>query len=455
MIKISIIIPVYNVEKYLDKCIFSCVNQTLEEIEVIVINDASPDACNSIMNKYQREYPNKIINIFLDKNLRQGGARNKGIKIARGEYLCFVDGDDYIAYDTCEKLYAFAQERDLDIACCDGYRIKDGNFEYHEKLKLWDMTSKQSLNNFTSQCYMIIKKSIIVDNNLLYPEHIFHEDTSVVPLWYVCASKKDILNQPLFYINKHSDSSSVSAKGIDNIQILVALEELVRNAKRIRKYSENRAAIDCFIFERILTLAKRMKKITLSENEEKLMADKLSIWAQYDFDESLFYRFFTKMEYETGKQFLMNNTITLYKKSEIKVKNIYCDKKGNIKGLLEYVSNELRKTVIIWGVGGKGINVISTIKNMGYNYIVGDNNSDLWGKVLSTGDVVRDPQWIKKNTKKPFYLITVKRAFKPICRELCLMDNEAIDFITFMEQGLSVENIIGNSCAKHTKGGEL
>ena len=101
MIKISIIIPVYNVEKYLDKCIFSCVNQTLEEIEVIVINDASPDACNSIMNKYQREYPNKIINIFLDKNLRQGGARNKGIKIARGEYLCFVDGDDYIAYDTC------------------------------------------------------------------------------------------------------------------------------------------------------------------------------------------------------------------------------------------------------------------------------------------------------------------------------------------------------------------
>ena len=161
------------------------------------------------------------------------------------------------------------------------------------------------------------------------------------------------------------------------------------------------------------------------------------------------------MEYETGKQFLMNNTITLYKKSEIKVKNIYCDKKGNIKGLLEYVSNELRKTVIIWGVGGKGINVISTIKNMGYNYIVGDNNSDLWGKVLSTGDVVRDPQWIKKNTKKPFYLITVKRAFKPICRELCLMDNEAIDFITFMEQGLSVENIMGNSCAKHTKGGEL
>ena len=86
-VKVSIIIPVYNVENYLRRCLDSCINQTLMEIEIIVVNDASPDNSDFIMKEYEKNYPEKIKCIYLKENLCQGGARNIGIQIAKGQYL--------------------------------------------------------------------------------------------------------------------------------------------------------------------------------------------------------------------------------------------------------------------------------------------------------------------------------------------------------------------------------
>ena len=121
MVKVSIIVPIYNVEKYLRRCVDSLVNQTLKDIEIILINDASPDHCDDIMHEYERRYAEKVKCIYLKENIRQGGARNRGLEIAKGEYVTFVDSDDFADVTMCEKMYQEACRGDFDIVYCDYY----------------------------------------------------------------------------------------------------------------------------------------------------------------------------------------------------------------------------------------------------------------------------------------------------------------------------------------------
>lgn len=447
MVKISIIIPVYNVEKYLRKCLESCVNQTMKEIEVIVINDDSPDNSKIIMEEYQQKYPQKVVNIFLNKNVRQGGARNIGIKRAKGEYLCFVDGDDYIDETMCEKLYAFCIDNNLDISCCNSYRVQKGRKIYWERFKRNDFEECNSLIRFTGQHCMIMRRQIITDNLLYYPENIFHEDTAVVPMWYLCAKKKGLMDLPLYYQIMHDDSSSGSMKEMDNIQILVALEELLRHAVRMNMYYEYKAIIDCFIFMRILVLAKRINQGTICFTEEgkKYLLEKIAVWSCYQFDEKLFYNHFTDSEYFMAKHLFAYNGDDLSGMVIQKNKcgeNVYLDRFGNLKRMIGYIQNELHKNIVIWGTGERGISIINTIKKMGYHFWVGDNDSDKWGKELHTGDIIRDYIWIRQNVEKPIFLITATRFYNDICFMLQLEKNEAIDVMAYIENGWSVEHLI-------------
>jgi glycosyltransferase involved in cell wall biosynthesis len=103
-INVSIIVPVYNVAKYLRRCLDSCVAQTMREIEIIIVNDLSPDPTDSeIMREYEEKHQDKIKCIWHTENKTQGGARNTGIRMAKGEYLNFVDSDDYIEPKMCEN----------------------------------------------------------------------------------------------------------------------------------------------------------------------------------------------------------------------------------------------------------------------------------------------------------------------------------------------------------------
>ena len=118
MKKISVIVPVYNVEKYIDKCLDSLVNQTLEDIEIIVVNDGTPDNSQFIIDKYASKYPEKVFS-YIKENGGLSDARNYGMKYARGEYVAFVDSDDYIEKDMYENMYKKAKEKDFDIVDCN------------------------------------------------------------------------------------------------------------------------------------------------------------------------------------------------------------------------------------------------------------------------------------------------------------------------------------------------
>ena len=121
-IKISIIVPVYKVEKYLPRCLESLVNQTLQDIEIVCIHDGSPDNCLNILKEYQEKYGEKIV-IIDKKNEGVWKGRFDGIKVAKGEYIAFTDSDDYVALDYAEKLYNAAKNSNADISICGFYRI--------------------------------------------------------------------------------------------------------------------------------------------------------------------------------------------------------------------------------------------------------------------------------------------------------------------------------------------
>ena len=114
-VKVSIISAIYNSEKWLEECIESLVNQTLKDIEIILVNDASPDNSLDILKAYKNKYPNLIKLIDLKENIGGGGALNRGLEIANGEYVNFVDPDDYVDLNMCEKLYLKAEKDEADI----------------------------------------------------------------------------------------------------------------------------------------------------------------------------------------------------------------------------------------------------------------------------------------------------------------------------------------------------
>ena len=103
MCKVSVIVPVYNTEKYIDKCLDSLVNQTMKDVEIIVVNDGSIDHSEEKIKNYENNYP-KMIKYLKKENGGLSDARNYGIKYATGKYLAFVDSDDYIELDSCENL---------------------------------------------------------------------------------------------------------------------------------------------------------------------------------------------------------------------------------------------------------------------------------------------------------------------------------------------------------------
>ena len=118
MIKVSIIVPFYDVENYIETCLQSLVNQTLQDIEILLVNDGSKDGSEKIAKQFVENYPDKII--YLEKE--NGGlsdARNYAIPYAKGEYIAFLDSDDYIEPNMYEEMYTKAKEEDLDYVECD------------------------------------------------------------------------------------------------------------------------------------------------------------------------------------------------------------------------------------------------------------------------------------------------------------------------------------------------
>ena len=185
MTKVSIIVPVYNVEKYLAKCLDSLINQTLKEIEIICINDGSRDNSLSILREYSNK-DNRII-VVDKKNEGQSIARNIGISRASGEYLGFVDSDDWVDLDYFEKLYNSAKKYDTDISCAGYKRVKKCKSRvrksFEAELLCKTTNDKVRLDNVPADNYIwnkIYKRNVWLDKKIKFVSGRYFEDIALV-----------------------------------------------------------------------------------------------------------------------------------------------------------------------------------------------------------------------------------------------------------------------------------
>ena len=148
MIKVSIIILVYNTEQYLEKCLNSIINQTLKEIEIICIDDKSTDNSINIIKKFQKK-DNRIILIESEKNMGMGYNRDVGIKQAKGEYIGFVDSDDYINENYFYELYSTSKKYNSDLTKTENIEIYSKNYERKTNLKSQNETIEEGLYKFS------------------------------------------------------------------------------------------------------------------------------------------------------------------------------------------------------------------------------------------------------------------------------------------------------------------
>ena len=244
MYKASIIIAAYNVENYIEKCINSALNQTLNDIEVIVVNDGSTDNTLNVINKIAKN--NRILKVINQINSGVQKTREEGFKIATGEYVLFVDGDDWIENNTIEILYNKGKENDLDIVYYKYFYVHKDN-----KIKCDNIIFNESNNNeFLIEtlrgniqpgiCLKFIKKSFMDKNDILFPLDIgYGEDLAFTILLAVNNPKVGFINEYLYNYFKREDSvtNNITKKVFD---IVPALELIKSYLVKYNFYNDYR-----------------------------------------------------------------------------------------------------------------------------------------------------------------------------------------------------------------------
>lgn len=234
---VSIIVPIYNAEKYLKKCIDSIVNQTKKEIEIILVNDGSKDSSEEIIKTYN----DKRIKYYKNKNQGIGKTRNFGIQKATGKYIMFLDSDDFLKKDACEKLYNKAENNNLDVVICDFYKIFDnGNIEEVRIPSFKDSSLKDNpkiLNENLAPWAKIYKRTLIVRNEIKFIENLKYEDAPFVLEALDRAKKIGKLDECLNYYAVHDNSETTvrDKKVFDILKIIDIIRQYFKNKEYIKE----------------------------------------------------------------------------------------------------------------------------------------------------------------------------------------------------------------------------
>jgi len=214
--KVSIIVPVYGTEVYLGRCLDSIINQTMSDIEIIVVNDCSPDNSEEIIFEYMSRDP-RIIYLKHEQNLRQGGARNTGLTYAKGDYIGFVDSDDWIKSEMYEKLYAEAEQTNSDMVICSIAQVnerKEKRIIGNNERKVIDNDNKEffnDLSNTISACNRIYRKDLIEKNEIKFPTKVRAED-QVFMLEVAFLTKRVCIVPEALFFYEHRDKSDVNSR---------------------------------------------------------------------------------------------------------------------------------------------------------------------------------------------------------------------------------------------------
>lgn len=235
-IKVSVVIPAYNVEKYLRQCLDSVINQTLKEIEIICINDGSTDGSLEILQEYEKK--DSRIRLINKENEGISAARNQGMELAQGEYISFIDSDDWIDENYLEALYTAAKKYDSDIACSSIIRVtgkrKRKKIIYKQEEYTTDRDKKNELTNAPISSYVwnkIYRRKPLLSSGVKFPVGRVYEDViwCIKAIYYL----KGVVTVPdAVYYYRKNPTSIMSSKTVQNAKdYAVSEKEMLEFAK--------------------------------------------------------------------------------------------------------------------------------------------------------------------------------------------------------------------------------
>lgn len=266
MKKVSVIIPVYNVENYLRKCLNSLVNQTLKDIEIIVVNDGTLDNSQEIIDEYVKKYPKKVVSV-IQENGGQGAARNTGLLHAKGEYIGYVDSDDYVEENMYEELYKKAKEEDSDIVICGNNVVKE-NYEFLSK----EDVDKEFLLGKMAVWNKIYKKNIIVDNKIQFRSKVWYEDLDFTMKVFFSSKKISYIDKPLYNYLLREGSTMNNNNIKRNLELIEAFDSLIDYCKDKKIFNKAKDEIEFLCIYHMYIFA-----ITRVLNTNNKYKDKIAI----------------------------------------------------------------------------------------------------------------------------------------------------------------------------------
>lgn len=267
--KISLIIPVYNVENFITRCLASVEKQTYKDFEVIIVNDGSTDSSAQIIDSFASQNPN--FKVFTIENRGLGGARNYGIEKATGEYIIFLDSDDYIAENCIERFVSSAERDDGDIICCNFCDVaEDGTPLLYYKNRFSEAITNiykqpQILFNRFSALGKMFKRELFEDMQFVSRE--WYEDLRLIVKLYLNAKKIVYIEDFLFFYVQRQGSIMNNSNVKRNLEIIAAFEDVLSYYKEKNVYDTFKEEFNYLVVEHILIAA--VTRVALTKNKAK------------------------------------------------------------------------------------------------------------------------------------------------------------------------------------------
>ncbi len=243
LMKLSVIVPVYNMaaENKLIWCLDSLIGQTITDYEIIAVDDCSTDNSLEILYDYERRFPDIFKVIASPVNKKQGGAKNLGLEVAKGDWIGFIDSDDWITPDFYERLLDLAEKTGADMVGCDyhltsEHSMKIGQVVHNNKQSQTGILTKEKYQSLIldsgSLVVKIYKRHIILDCPGRFPENIFYEDNAISNSWMLRAKHFEYLEEPLYYYYQH-DTSTVHTITLERCEDrMEAARRMIREAEQ-------------------------------------------------------------------------------------------------------------------------------------------------------------------------------------------------------------------------------
>lgn len=226
-VKYSFIIPVYNVEKYIRHCIDSLLAQTYKSFEIIIVDDGSKDRCGQIVDEYQNSFP-EYVRVVHQKNTGQGGARNYGIELSKGEYILFVDGDDYVSPKMLEIIDGYLSKTNDDILFFEWLSVKEREIGWQDDVQFLDvyhvMLKVDYVYQQPSPWRKVYKSSLFKNGKFRFPRKLYYEDMALAPCFVLEAKNIGMIEEKLYYYVQRSNSTMRSKDISRLLEIIPAFD---------------------------------------------------------------------------------------------------------------------------------------------------------------------------------------------------------------------------------------